>query len=496
MTLGVALAAVTIALLQLFYSAVYAVHPDVAGGALSGRLALALDDAFQDYVLYFPPAERFWFSLASWLSDISGMRLDLTVVAMTTILLLFSVGMGFYIRRESVGVTPAFLLLSLGILVVVPILFMNAFGMREHVVVLGLWPYFVMRVSDPDGEHIGWKTRLVLGLWLGLTLLFKYLYAAVVLLVELADAAVSRKPMVLFRIENLISGLIVALYLFVWLVLDGAQREAISTMVSGIDANLISPERNALNAFFNLGPAMMFLLLARLFKVPARETAIGFALVLGALIAAWIQLRWYAHHVFPITMAYIAWWWMIRRYLKPLWLIALGALICGPILAGYLNSAYYQASVREIDDAVKEAGLSVEGKRVGVLIMNPSPLNQFLAANGGLRWNATVNNAYVAAELKDFDRPENAGLPLPAVKLENPGRQMLHDEMLRLWEDMPPDVLILDHSRSWPLRHIEVRWQQVFADEPRFQAVMKQYRPVLDHDGKLLEFTYLERIEE
>ncbi|MEO0870799.1 MAG: hypothetical protein AAFY19_02400, partial [Pseudomonadota bacterium] len=91
-----------IGLLQVFYSTIYAIHPDVAGGALSGRLALALGDALDEYVLYFPPAERAWYSIAAGLSDISGLRLDLTVVGMSSLLVLLSVGLGFHIRQTSV----------------------------------------------------------------------------------------------------------------------------------------------------------------------------------------------------------------------------------------------------------------------------------------------------------------------------------------------------------------------------------------------------------
>ena len=48
----------------------------------------------------------------------------------------------------------------------------------------------------------------------------------------------------------------------------------------------------------------------------------------------------------------------------------------------------------------------------------------------------------------------NTTTPPPPVRLRDPGRRIPHEEMLRLWEDMPPDVLILDHSTRWPLRYI------------------------------------------
>ena len=72
---------------------------------------------------------------------------------------------------------------------------------------------------------------------------------------------------------------------------------------------------------------------------------------------------------------------------------------------------------------------------------------------------------------------------------------MLHDEMLRLWEDMPPDVLILDHSYRWPLRYIDVEWTHVFSKDARFNAILKHYRPVLVHKGKRTRFTYYVRAD-
>jgi hypothetical protein len=63
-------------------------------------------------------------------------------------------------------------------------------------------------------------------------------------------------------------------------------------------------------------------------------------------------------------------------------------------------------------------------------------------------------------------------------------------------------VLILDHSYRWPLRYIDVEWTHVFADDPRFNAILKHYRPVLTydrlvhtHDGERLEFKYYVRAD-
>jgi len=106
-----------------------------------------------------------------------------------------------------------------------------------------------------------------------------------------------------------------------------------------------------------------------------------------------------------------------------------------------------------------------------------------------------VNNAYVTAELEYFDKPENVGKISPPVKLDSPGRHMLHDEMLRLWEDMPPDAIILDRTTSWPLRYIAIDWKQAFSNDPRFKAILKHYRPVLVYKGDNIRFEYYARAD-
>lgn len=481
------------ALPLLFYANVYSVHQDVAGSLLSGRLAVTLGEAFGDYSVYFPPAERAWFSTTAWLSDALGTRLDLTVVAMTSAAVLFSVGLAYRIRRLTVGASVWFLIIPAVILVLLPILFKNVFGLREHMVALGLWPYLVLRVSDPEDRKIGWPTRLVLGLWLGAMLLFKYLYSIAVVLVELADVAVRRRPLTLLRIENLASGGVVALYLFLWLVLDPSQREAIGALKSAIDANLIDPKSNWLTALHRMPLAIYFIVATRIFKWPVRETLIGAALVAASLIVSAIQARWYSHHVFPITMAYVAWWWLLARHMQWWGHLAVAALVIMPVIPQFRAVATYQAEVQELDKAMAKAELDVTGKRVGILTVHPSPYNEFLVEEGALRWNSTMNNAYVASELQYFDKRENADLTPPPVRLEDPGRRMLHEEMLRLWEDMPPDVLLFDNKKTWPLRHIDVDWIQAFSQDERFKAIFAQYEPVLVHQGERLEFTYYVR---
>ena len=490
---GVALC--VFASLLLFYGLSYPLHHDLAGSVLSGRLAVTLGDSFRNYSIYFPPAEKFWFSLAARLSDLTGLRLDLTIVTMTGAMVLFGAGLAYHIRRVTVGASPLFLIVSVAVLVIAPILFKNVFGLREHLVILGLWPYLVFRASDTDGTRIGWKTRVVLGLWMGATLLFKYLYAVVVALVEIADALVQRRPLLLFRIENVVSGTIVFLYLFLWLGIDPSQRAAIGAMFSAIDANLVDPVVNWLNAAMKLCFAGFLLIASKISRVPMRGVALALAVTGGAVSAAWSQERWYSHHLFPIIMAYALWWWIGARQFRWWAHAALALYLTFSIGRGYSATGEYHERIAELDRAVRDGGHSVVGKRVGVLNMHPSPYNEYLVSHDALRWTPMMNNAYVSAELEPLDTEANDGKLASPVKLTDPGRRLLHDQMVRLWEDMPPDVLILDRTSSWPLRHIDVDWMRVFSQDPRFMAIMAKYRPVQVYNGKLIKFTYYVRAD-
>ena len=491
--LPIGLAACLIGCLLTFYLSIYSVHTDLAGILLSAQLADRLGSDFGNYSLYFPPAERVWYSCAVWVSDITGLRLDLAGIVMTSLAVSFSTALAYHIRRSTIGASPWFLVGSMVVLVIVPIFYKNVFGLREHMVVLGLWPYLVQRLSDPEGKLTGAKTRVIVGVWLGATLSLKYFYALAVLLIELGDAAVRKRPLLVFRIENLIAGSIVALYLFFWLVIDPAQREAIAVIVSAIDANLASTQANMEQAAIHFSMSLFFLLLAWIYKIPARVSVTGLAIVIAAIVAAWVQSRWYTHHLFPITMAYIAWVWMIHREVRLLWIVGVCLLFVRPIVGEFVGTLPYQRSVSEADNAMAESGVSVSGKHVGLLSMHPTPFNQFLSSHGGVRWTASVNNSYVATLLKPLDRPENEGVMAPPVPLDDPGVAMLHNEMLKLWEDKPPELLILDESTSWPLQFVEVEWKRVFANDPRFQALLTQYRPVHRYDGDMLAFTVYER---
>ncbi len=490
---GAAVAIGMIASLLLFYGFAYPLHHDLAGSLLSGRLAVVLGDSYREYSIYFPPAERIWFSIAARLSDWIGVRLDLAGVGMIAAMVLFSAGLAYRIRRTAVGASWLFFAASVGLLVLLPILFKNVFGLREHLVALGLWPYMILRLSDPDGTRIGIGTRLVVGLWAGATMLIKYLYSVVVILVEVSDALVQRRPALLFRVENVVAGAVVALYLFLWLGLDLSQREAIGAMFSAIDAALVDARFNWIKLGQQLGFAIGFVVVLYGFKVPLRCLALAFASIVGAAIVAWSQERWFTHHLFPIFLAYVLWWWATRKF-WPWWGHAAFALCLSyPLIYQFQETSEYRRDVRVVHQAISGSGHSVSGKKVGVLTMHPSPYNQYLAWQNAARWNALMNIAYVSTELKPLDTKEKAGKPTPPITLADPGRRLIHDQMLRLWEDHPPDVLIFDYSYSWPLRHIEVRWEDVFSNDPRFGAILSHYRPVLTFSEKRVKFTYYVR---
>jgi len=68
-----------------FYTNQFTIHHDLAGNILAGKLAVELGDTYARYSVYFPPAEKFWFSLTEWLHEFPGWRSDHIVISMTGI---------------------------------------------------------------------------------------------------------------------------------------------------------------------------------------------------------------------------------------------------------------------------------------------------------------------------------------------------------------------------------------------------------------------------
>ncbi|MEM9280031.1 MAG: hypothetical protein AAGA76_15805 [Pseudomonadota bacterium] len=472
----IAVAAVLLVSITLFYLHYFSIHHDLAGGVLSGKLGMSLGEAYEGYNIYFPPSEKIWFSLAAWLQTITGLRLDLLVVLMTSVAILFSAELAYLIRKKTVGATPLFLIVSIAALVILPIVFKNVFGLREHLVALGLWPYLVLRVSDPAGVKIDRSIRIVVGLWLGLALLFKYLYSVVVLLVETADAIVQRRPVILFRLENLISGFIVVFYLLFWLGFQSDNREIVGAMVSGLNANLMSPLDSLSRAGLEFCIAAVILLAARQSGATIRQIVIGFACVTGAILVASAQSRWYTHHGFPIFLGYVFWLWILGANFSKVFKIIVCAMLVFSAGREFSSISFYQSNAAALTNSLKEQGLSLKEKRIALLTLHPSPFNQVIAEQGGVRWTPFVNIAYIPAELKKFDSDENSGMLAPPVVFSEPGRKLLHNQMLSLWEDFPPDVLIMDNSSSWPFAHLKVDWNHMLSKDERFSNILSDFQ--------------------
>ena len=479
--------------LILLYGMVYTPHQDLSGSLLSGALARELGADFSRYSVYFPPAEKAWFAAASWLGSVTGMGGNLAAIMMTGAAVLVSAVFGTAIRRRTAGSAGTwFFAVSFLALLIVPIAYKNVFGLREHMIILGLWPWLVLRAAPVDAPELGRGLRVALGLWMGAMLTFKYLYAVVVMLVEVTDAIVRRRPLLLFRIENLVAGAVVAAYLGLWLGLDAENREAIGAMRSAISANLRSPEVTLILLRERAVVILIFLLAGILFRVDRRRLFIGLAVLLGVIAVAWAQGRWYSHHRFPIVLGFAAWWWLIGAT-WPKWAHLVAALMFLYVIqTEFGTTARYQERTAYLDRVLAAEGIELDGKRVGLLTQHPSPYNEVIAAEGGVRWTPFMNIAYVSAELDEIDTPENAGLA-PPVRLDEPGRALLHDQLLRLWEDHPPDVLIFDRTHRWPLNHLEIDFRRVFSADPRFNAILDGYQLELDHRGRDLKFEYYVR---
>lgn len=478
---------------MFFYTYQYIVHHDLAGGLLSGKLAFKLGDEHDLYSIYFPPAERVWFTFAAKINDITGWRLDLVVVGMTYFTALFSAEFAYQIRKKTVGATPTFFIVSLTVLILAPILFKNVFGLREHLVALGIWPYLVYRLSDPSGTKISTSWRVILGFWVGWALLFKYFYAIVILLIELADALIHRRISTLFRIENMIAGTIVTLYLLFWLVLNMENYNAILQVKGALSANLIGLKANVLHTISKLTFAAPLLIAAWYYKASNRNLILVTSLLVAVLAVAALQARWYSHHHFPILLVNTVLLWLIARNAPKLITISIGVFLIISLNYEIQNSIFNQSRIKVLEKEFQENHIDLKNKRVAILVAHPSPFNQIIAKQGGLRWNAVVNIAHVAAELEPYDTAENNGRSTPAISFSNEGGKIMHEKMLDLWEDFPPDVIIMDQSTSWPLQHLKIKWMEVFANDNRFLNIVKNYQLSHSYNENHLSYDYYVR---
>lgn len=288
-TVCISLGLVALTCILTLYSTVSLFHHDLAGALLTGALAVELGADFDLYNAYFPPIEKYWFMLAVKLATILEINAAKILVVQTYVAVLISVVFAYVIRQRTVGAGLLFFAVPLVVLLVLPILFKNIFGLREHLVVLGLWPYLVLRAAGDNAAKIGLGLRLLLGVWLGFTLLFKYFYSIVVFLVEATDAVACRRFVLLFRLECIVAGSIVSAYLLAWLVLDPAQQEVIGAMRNSISANVLPLTGSIKIAFGYLAFGLpVWLILARL-RIAPRLNALGLACLFGALIVAGMQ---------------------------------------------------------------------------------------------------------------------------------------------------------------------------------------------------------------
>lgn len=488
-----AILTVSVAGMALLYGTAFSLHHDLSGGILTAKLAFILGENFKYYNSYFPPIEKSWYTLALQISDVTGIKADLVIVVQTYAAAVFSTLLGYRIRKVTVGASAWFFILPFAVLLVMPILFKNIFGLRENIVVLGLWPYLVLRAAGGKASRVGPSLRGLLGIWLGFTLLFKFLYSIIVIFVEIADVIWCRKIFLLFRPENLISGTIVFVYLMMWLGLDPSQREAISTMSSSISGNIITTIAAFGNAQFWMFSGLLLLFLSLYFKADSRAISIGFAALFGAIVVAWMQGRWYTHHLFPILMAIIGWWWLIGSRLTTWAHILVIALLLFQVKHQFFSMRIYQARTATLERALSTADISLEGKRVALLNQHPSPYNQVILSSGGLRWTPQANIAYASAELKAFDTLKNQGQQPPPLRFDLASHSILHNQMLQLWEDFPPDALIIDNTSRWPLHYLRFNWRQLLSEDARFQEIIKDYELKFEHVSLLLKFEYYVR---
>ena len=476
-----------------FYHTTYYLHQDLAAGVLGAAVAMEVGADFAKYNVFIPPIEKVWYMLANLINNGTNIGSDLSIVLQTLVVAFVSASLGYAVRRATHGASVWFFVLPLLIGLAFPIFYKNMFGLREHVMIMGLWPYLVLRAGHENSDRIGLPLRIAVGLWLGCTLIFKFYYSLVVFLVEVADAVLSRRFMALFRIENLISGGMVFIYLLIWLGFDAGQRANMVALRDAMEANLSDQSASLIKALIYFAFAAAFWMFAHLQKTDARRNAIGLAAVVGAILAAWVQQRWYEHHVFPILVCFMAWWWLVGPRLSKATHVAVFVALAVPSYGKFQRTFLYQIAANRTDAALRQQGIDLAGKRVGVLHQHPSPFSEVLIAQGALRWSLHANVSYVNGRLLPFDTPDMRGAAVPQLVYDDPLSQVFHDPLMTFWTDFPPDVLILDATNQWPLKHITYQWDDVFARDLQFQEVFANYTLVFENERPFSNFAYYVR---
>ncbi|CAN0599349.1 unnamed protein product, partial [Ectocarpus sp. 12 AP-2014] len=260
-------------------------------------------------------------------------------------------------------------------------------------------------------------------------------------------------------------------------------------------ANFRSPEATQTLLLQRGAAILLFLGLGWLFGVSWRTLWIGLAVVTGAIIVAWFQGRWYSHHRFPITIGLLAWLWLMERKIPKWTQLTLLVFFAITLFWEYKKTSKLQVGTASLSAALQAQNIDLAGKRVGLLTQHPSPYNEIIAAEGGFRWAPYANIAYVSTALKPLDIPQNDQMIAPPMQFNDPGWVMLHGSLISLWEDHPPDVLIFDRTRSWPLRYLVIDWRHVLSGDPRFNAILDHYELVVSHDGENVDFEYYVRTD-
>ncbi len=353
----------------------------------------------------------------------------------------------------------------------------NIFGLREHLFVALILPFLMLLCARLSGFHPGRLLAAMVGIVAGLAIIFKPVYVLLFLFVETVFLVYNRRLFAFARIETLFIVLVGSGYLFYWFFYT-EYFIRIKNLISAVQGYLVPQLALIATEFFYLAPAIV-LLVHILFRRKAitqqdntaiQKTVILFSACISSALVLQLQQRGYSHHSFPIAVFVIVFalsiWHVLSKKILTIFLI-----FCTYSILHEVNLKFQLIG----NQAGRSIGTIIQNKTVAAISPHLRPFHTAILKNGA-KWQFPVRNmAYLATEYKRFDVPDSDFNYIPIESFSESGR-FIHQQVIGMLEDYPPDFIIVDTSTQWPLKYIQVNYLEALKMDEKFQLIWRNYQ--------------------
>jgi hypothetical protein len=275
-----------------------------AAWILLGAQRLLDGAAFGEQVVDVNPPLAWWISaIPVALAGATGLPIGPVFKCFIIALSLGSVALGFSLMRKlNIGAESRHLLcvLLLAVLLIAP---GYDFGQREHIMVILALPWVWMAAARVSGVQVPPSQAGAIAVLAACGICLKPFFVLIPIAVEVAVLALTRRPALLWRIENLVMvafglGYIAAVWLFA-----PAYFTAIGPAVmANYVAYNTSLDRVLIKSLVMLG--LPLLAVSAIFLTTwrsgiPRPVVAGLAATFGALLAAVVQMKGWMYHLYP-----------------------------------------------------------------------------------------------------------------------------------------------------------------------------------------------------